>query len=293
MSVRDEVRRYYDANTRRFLAFGQGGEALAIHRLVHAPGVTTREEAAVWINRRVAELFAGLEPGAHLIDLGCGVGGTALWLARHRGVKVTGVTISPVQVEAARRFAAARPEGRHCRFLCGDFADAALLPPADGAYAIEAFAHVPEPEAFFRAVSSALPVGGRLVLVDDFMGEREGDARVLERFRRGWCVQTLLSPEAVAAAAARSALRLVGDEDLTPFLALGRPRDRLIRLLVAVLRPLMPRLLAHPGIGTLAGGDALQQALARGWIRYRILVFERVAPAGRTTPQGPAAGPGT
>ncbi|MFD0351521.1 class I SAM-dependent methyltransferase [Kitasatospora aburaviensis] len=46
----------------------------------------------------------GLRPGDRLIDLGCGTGGTGLWLARATGARLVGIDISPVAV----RIAAAR-----------------------------------------------------------------------------------------------------------------------------------------------------------------------------------------
>lgn len=43
-----------------------------------------------------------LEPGQHVLDIGCGWGGLALTLARMAGVKVTGISLSPEQVRVAR-----------------------------------------------------------------------------------------------------------------------------------------------------------------------------------------------
>ena len=43
-----------------------------------------------------------LEPGQHVLDIGCGWGGTALFLNRVAGVRVTGVTLSEEQLKVAR-----------------------------------------------------------------------------------------------------------------------------------------------------------------------------------------------
>src|SRR5262249_6391676 len=58
------------------------------------------ETAQVQLVARLAAR-AAIPQGARVLDVGCGIGGSALWLARHRGCSVTGITISPVQVKRA------------------------------------------------------------------------------------------------------------------------------------------------------------------------------------------------
>jgi hypothetical protein len=96
------VRTYYERNTRLFLALGFGGKARAIHRAVWAEGVRGAEEAFNTTNRLVlheAERLAAVTP-LKVLDLGCGVGGSLFYLARHLAspLRATGVTICPLQV---------------------------------------------------------------------------------------------------------------------------------------------------------------------------------------------------
>ncbi|MBV1862051.1 MAG: hypothetical protein KUG77_26760, partial [Nannocystaceae bacterium] len=54
MGTRD-VEEYYEANTKRFLRFGQGGTVGAIHRAVWGPGVQTRTEAFHHVHERLLQ----------------------------------------------------------------------------------------------------------------------------------------------------------------------------------------------------------------------------------------------
>jgi 2-polyprenyl-3-methyl-5-hydroxy-6-metoxy-1,4-benzoquinol methylase len=57
-------------------------------------------------NQLLVDVVADIEPGTAL-DLGCGQGRNALWLAEH-GFTVTGMDLSPVAIEQARAHAAER-----------------------------------------------------------------------------------------------------------------------------------------------------------------------------------------
>ena len=92
------------------------------------------------------------------------------------------------------------------------------------------------------------------------------DDRWVRELRRGWQASSLLHREAVDALAASHGLELVEDRDLTAFLELDRPRDRVLGLLIALTRPFVSmsaRLESH------LGGNALRQCLKRGLVAYR------------------------
>lgn len=72
--------------------FGENGESLP--------------EAQLNLVEKLAAC-ARIPRGARVLDVGCGVGGSALWLGRELGCSVLGITVSGVQVEIARRAAAA------------------------------------------------------------------------------------------------------------------------------------------------------------------------------------------
>jgi ubiquinone/menaquinone biosynthesis C-methylase UbiE len=283
-----DVQRYYDANTEAFVRHGQGGSLGAIHRAVWGPGVTDRARAFRYVEDLILRELETVAPNrpAHVLDLGCGVGGSLAYLAEQRPLQGTGVTISPVQARLGQERLAALGLAGRMRIIEGDYcALPAAIEHVDLAYAIESFVHGPSPERFLAEAARVLVPNGVLVVCDDFRTDAENRgphkgratasaqaARTLARFVRGWHVNTLLSAGELQDLAAHAGFTHVMTTDLTPYLELRRPRDRAIALLAAALGwvPALSRRLAP-----LAGGAALQRGLARGWIAYHCVVFRK------------------
>lgn len=115
-------------------------------------------------NRFVVQECAGLRPGAAL-DLGCGEGRNAVWLAG-RGWRVTGVDFSAVALVKAERLAAAT--GAAVRWLRADVLD--WTP--DGRYDLVLLAYLQAPPADRRrarhvAAAATAPGGSLLVVAHD------------------------------------------------------------------------------------------------------------------------------
>ncbi len=103
-----------------------------------------------------------LEPGESLLDVGCGWGSLALWAAKHYGVRVHGVTLSPSQ--AAYAEARIRAEGLEnvCRVECRDYREVAGVERFDKIAAVGIIEHVrPENYAgYFSQLRRLLRTGG-------------------------------------------------------------------------------------------------------------------------------------
>ncbi|WP_290052773.1 class I SAM-dependent methyltransferase [Amycolatopsis solani] len=120
-----------------------------------------REPRPTRVNPVLAEIAAGLPPGTAL-DLGCGAGGDALWLAG-RGWRVTAADISATAVAHLAREARGLPVSAVRADLAEEFPDGEFdLVSAQ-------YFHTPFelPRAkVLRTAAHALRPGGRLVVVD-------------------------------------------------------------------------------------------------------------------------------
>ena len=105
-----------------------------------------------------------LPSGTIVLDVGCGFGGSSRMLARDYGFAVTGVTISPRQVQRARQLTS---EGLSAQFEVDD-AMALSFPDAsfDVVWSVEAGPHMPDKALFARELMRVLKPGGVLVLAD-------------------------------------------------------------------------------------------------------------------------------
>jgi SAM-dependent methyltransferase len=114
-------------------------------------------------NRFVAEALAAVEPRGRALDLACGEGRNAIWLAE-RGWQTTGVDYSGVALERARRLAERR--GAEVRFV---EADVTQWEPEPGAYALVLVAYLQLPpdelHAAWRAAVAAMDIGGELFAI--------------------------------------------------------------------------------------------------------------------------------
>ena len=141
-------------------------EPLHLHRGLWGPDTKTRREG---LERATAVLTRGcrLGPGRHVLDAGCGVGGTAIALAETHGVRVTGLTNCRPHVALAARCAQERGVGHLVEFHYGDFMD---LPFPDACFDAvlnqESFCHAIDKRAYLRGVYRVLKPGGRWQALD-------------------------------------------------------------------------------------------------------------------------------
>lgn len=283
-SSRDEhaVARYYDSNTRRFLALGGGGGSHSIHRALWGPGIRDGASAANYIHVLLGDAIESLEleRDPEFIDLGCGVGGSMFALAqRFSGTSLHGVTISEHQCEMARRFAGELGLSSNCQFHCGDFESIDLGIEADAAIAVESMVHARSISAFLANASRHLKSDGTLFIVDDFIALADApnpwERKVLDDFRNGWRLSSLSTVADFSEAATTAGFEIEETRDLSSMIQLNRPRDRVI----AAITPFLRYATAVPMFANLVGGAALTRGMRAGILGYYWLRLRKSRPS--------------
>ncbi|MDP9237014.1 MAG: methyltransferase domain-containing protein [Chloroflexota bacterium] len=105
-----------------------------------------------------------LSPGDTLVNLACGMGGPALWLANETGARVIGIDLSAVGVALAAERAAQLGLAERSRFAVGSFAQTGLPDAsADAISSEDALQYAPDKRASFAEAARILRPRGRLV----------------------------------------------------------------------------------------------------------------------------------
>jgi cyclopropane-fatty-acyl-phospholipid synthase len=128
-------------------------------------GMTLGEAQEAKLAHIAAKL--ALAPGQRVLDIGCGWGGMAIYLARHHDVQVTGITLSQEQVALAKQRVEAAGVADRVAIELVDYRDfAAAGHRFDRIVSVGMFEHVGRPqfETFFRACANLLTDEGVMLL---------------------------------------------------------------------------------------------------------------------------------
>jgi tocopherol O-methyltransferase len=132
-----------------------------VHHGLWRSGEETSEQATLALVDHVAEL-ARIGPDNAVCDIGSGYGAAARYLARHYGVQVTALTVTPKQHHFAL---SVEPTDNNPIYLLRDWNVNGLSSASfDAAIAIESLSHMSDKRHALAEAARVLKPGGRLVL---------------------------------------------------------------------------------------------------------------------------------
>jgi len=210
-----------------------------------------------------------LRPGMKVLDVGCGHGGTLLYLARLLSCGGTGLTISPTQARLAREHAAKAGVGYRVNFEVGD-ADFFQFPTAafDLVWTMESSEHFANKSRYFLNVARTIRPGGKLLLAA-WTGS-------MDHPRPRQVARTFLCPELWSAEKYQSAIEFAGlqtlrCEDITKkVVRTWEICQQRARSAAAVVK-LLPRAARE----FVQGIDIILNAYDAGELTYTLLVAEK------------------
>ena len=154
------------------------------------------EELLLWADCREDN------PPQNIIDVGCGIGGSTLYLAQKLGSKATGITLSPVQASRAKERAAEAGLEERAKF---EVANALEMPFGDDTFdlvwSLESGEHMPDKTKFLQECYRVLKPGGKMIFAtwchretDSLAGDLTADEVAhLKEIYRVYCLPYVIS----------------------------------------------------------------------------------------------------
>ena len=212
-----EIVDYYDHCQVDYALVWQLDEVMCMH-YGYWDDTTPHHRAALQkMNEKVAEA-ARVKAGNYVLDAGCGVGGSSLFLAS-MGCRVEGITLSAKQVETCRDNAARHNMNEKVHFsqqnsLATSFPDNTF----DVVWAIESVCYAWDKQDFTKEAFRILKPGGRLVVADFYsmpIAEGSKEEILMQKWTDSWAIKSYAKTREFNTALVNSGFTSVKGDDIT------------------------------------------------------------------------------
>lgn len=165
-----KIAEYYDVTLPYYKRFWhKDSESNALHYGFWEKETKTVKDALLNENRFLAEK-TGITTDTKVLDAGCGIGGSAIWLAKNKEARVVGITLSTRQMKKAKELAKKHGVSNKVEFYTKNFLDTGFPTGSfDVVWAIESVCYSVEKKMFLREAYRVLKNSGKLIVADGFL----------------------------------------------------------------------------------------------------------------------------
>jgi tocopherol O-methyltransferase len=187
---------YYKATENAYKDSWDLENSLSIHYGYYDDKVKSFPQSLLRMNEIMMEAV-GITNRDKVLDAGCGIGGSSIFLAGKLGCHVTGITLSERQAQLATKNAQERKLNGLTRFEVMDYCNTSFGSESfDVIWGCESICYADDKEKFIREAFRLLKQGGRLVVADGFVTKFENNEHpVIRQWLDGWQVNYLETPE--------------------------------------------------------------------------------------------------
>jgi len=210
------VNQYYDLTT----DFYEWGWGTSFHFAPRFRGESVA--ASIARHEHFLALRLGLKPGMKVLDVGCGVCGPMMEIARFSGATIIGINNNAYQVSRGQKHIKANGLSSICSVVKGDFMHTPFPDNYfDAIYGIEAICHAPDKVGIYNELKRVLKPGGKFAcyewcLTDTFDHSNKEHKKVKEDIEVGDGLPDIDSVETVLKCLEETGFILEEKKDLAP-----------------------------------------------------------------------------
>ena len=195
-SYHNRIVEYYNSTENAYKDSWDLNKSLAIHYGYWDEKVKNFPESLLRMNE-VMMAAAQIKSTDKILDAGCGVGGSSIFLAQKTGCEVTGISLSEKQIGQANLNATLKKVDGKVRFQKMDYCRTGFPDVSfDVIWGCESICYADDKDLFIKEAFRLLKPGGRLVVADGFVKNfANNDHPVIRNWLDGWQVNYLESPQ--------------------------------------------------------------------------------------------------
>lgn len=227
----ENVKNYYNRLQSSYNLVWMNKKNLAMHLGFWDKDTKNHHEALLNENKYVADAL-DIKESDIILDAGCGVGGTAIYIAEKYGAKVIGVSLNENQIEPAKKYAKNRGVDKLVDFKVKNYNDTGFPDESfTKIYAIESVCHTENKEDFFKEAYRLLKPGGKLAFIDEFVAKEklsQKEQGLLDDWLEGWAVPNMLTAKKFKEGLEKTGFKNIKDMDVTEKVIRSSGRIQLI-----------------------------------------------------------------